>query len=258
MELGLDGRIVLVTGGSRGLGLATAKSLAAEGARVAICARHGEALSEAAEGIAETGGEVLPVIADVTSAEDRSRMISEITSKLGPVEILVNNVGGNRRGAICDTTDDDWRTVLDLNLLSHVQLTRSLIPPMRARGRGAVLFVTSIYGREYGGPGMSIYHTTKAALIGLAKSLALELAPDGIRVNSIAPGSIRFPGGSWDRRYQADPAAMDAFVAAEIPMGRFGRAEEIGDVAAFLVSDRASWVTGACLNVDGGQSRSLI
>ncbi len=258
MDLGLTGRVVLVTGGSRGLGKAMATAMAAEGARVAICARDEGSLALAAEEISGIGATVLPVVADVTSAEDRGRLIAEVGDRLGSVEVLVNNVGGNRRGAICDTTDEDWQAIIDLNLMSHMQLARSVVPAMRERGRGVILFTTSIYGREYGGPGMSIYHTTKAAVIGLAKALALELAPDGIRVNSIAPGSIRFPGGSWDKKCQADPEAMAAFVKAEIPMGRFGAAEEIGDVVAFLASDRASWITGACLNVDGGQSRSLI
>ncbi len=258
MNLGLLDRVVLVTGGSRGLGKATAVALAAEGAKVAICARGEETLAQAVEEISRKGAAVLPVVADVTSAEDRDRLIAEVGDRFGPVEVLINNVGGNRRGAICETTDEDWQATIDLNLMSHIQLTRSVVPAMRNQGRGVVLFTTSVYGRECGGPGMSIYHTTKAAVIGLAKALALELAPDGIRVNSIAPGSIRFPGGSWDKKCLADPEAMAAFVASEIPMGRFGTAEEIGDVAAFLASDRASWITGACLNVDGGQSRSLI
>lgn len=258
MDLGLTGRVALVTGGSRGLGKAIAGALAEEGARIAICARDDESLRQAAEVLSERGATVLPVVADVTSDEDRDRLMSEVTDRLGPVEILVNNVGGNRRGPICDTTDEDWRATIELNLMNHMQLARSVVPGMRERGQGVILFTTSIYGREYGGPGMSIYHTTKAAVIGLSKALAMELAPDGIRVNSIAPGSIRFPGGSWDKKCRADPEGMAAFVKAEIPMGRFGTAREIGDVAAFLASDRASWITGACLNVDGGQSRSLI
>lgn len=258
MDLGLTGRVALVTGGSRGLGKAIAGALAEEGARIAICARDEESLRQTAEVLSESGAEILPVVGDVTSNEDRDRLMSDVTDRLGPVEILVNNVGGNRRGPICDTTDEDWRTTIDLNLMNHMQLARSVVPGMRERGRGVILFTTSIYGREYGGPGMSIYHTTKAAVIGLSKALAMELAPDGIRVNSIAPGSIRFPGGSWDKKCQTDPEGMAAFVKAEIPMGRFGTAREIGDVAAFLASDRASWITGACLNVDGGQSRSLI
>lgn len=258
MDLGLTGRVALVTGGSRGLGKAMAFALAEEGARVAICARDEESLGRTATALSESGVVVLPVVADVTSDEDRDRLMSEVKDRLGPVEILINNVGGNRRGPICETTDEDWRATIELNLMNHMQLARSVVPGMRESGSGVILFTTSIYGREYGGPGMSIYHTTKAAVIGFAKALAMELAPDGIRVNSIAPGSIRFPGGSWDKKCRADPEGMAAFIKAEIPMGRFGTAREVGDVAVFLASDRASWITGACLNVDGGQSRSMI
>jgi 3-oxoacyl-[acyl-carrier protein] reductase len=120
------------------------------------------------------------------------------------------------------------------------------------------VFIASIFGREAGGSGLSIYNTTKSALISAAKILALELAPYNIRVNTVAPGSIRFPGGSWDRRMQEDPEGMQHFIAQNLPMGRFGTVEEIADVVTFLVSERASLITGACLNVDGGQSRSLI
>lgn len=255
MDLGLEGKIALVTGGSRGLGKAIAGALAAEGAKVAICARNEAPLREAAE---EIGGDLLAVAADVTVEDDQKRFLEAIRSRWGHPEILVHNVGGNRRGKVWETSDEDWNAILELNLTCHVRLSRMALGAMRDRGAGSILFVSSIFGREAGGPGLAIYNSTKSALISVAKIMALELAPDGIRVNSIAPGSIRFPGGSWDRRCQEQPEKMREFVATNIPMGRFGRAEEIGDVAAFLVSERAGWVTGACLNVDGGQSRSLI
>jgi len=245
----------VVTGGSRGLGRAIAAALAAEGARVAICARDGEALRESAAAMA---GDVLPVAADMTSPEDQAALLATVRERWGEPDVLVHNVGGNRRGKIWETSDEDWNAVLELNLVSHVRLTRMAVPGMRERGSGSILFVASIFGREAGGAGLGIYNATKSALISMAKILSLELAPDGIRVNSIAPGSIRFPGGSWDRRCREQPEAMRELVARNLPMGRFGTAEEIGEVAAFLVSDRASWITGACLNVDGGQSRSLI
>lgn len=255
MDLGLEGRIALVTGGSRGLGKAIAGALATEGAKVAICARNEAPLREAAE---EIGGDLLAVAADVTVEEDQKRFLEAIRSRWGDPEILVHNVGGNRRGKVWETSDEDWNAILELNLTCHVRLSRMALGAMRDRGAGSILFVSSIFGREAGGPGLAIYNSTKSALISVAKIMALELAPDGIRVNSIAPGSIRFPGGSWDRRCQEQPEKMREFVATNIPMGRFGRAEEVGDVAAFLVSERAGWVTGACINVDGGQSRSLI
>lgn len=256
MDLELEGSVAIVTGGSRGLGLATARGLAAEGARLVVCARHREPLEAAAEEIREAGGDVEAVVCDVLDDDAPERLVGAALERWDRLDVLVNNVGGNRRGKFIETSDDDWRAVVDLNVLSHGRISRRALEEM---GEGAaVLFVASVFGREAGGPGLSIYNTTKSALISMAKIMALELAPRGIRVNSIAPGSIRFPGGSWDRRMKEDPEGMAEFIAANIPMGRFGTAEEVADLATFLCSPRASWITGACVTVDGGQSRSLI
>ncbi len=257
MELGLKGKVALVTGASRGLGKAIALGLAAEGCRLVVCARSAEPLREAAAEIRACGAKVRDLALDLTEPGAPERLVAAAEDAFGCLDILVNNIGGNRRKPFADTTDEDWEAILDVNFRVHLRCSRRAIPAMRRAGSGAMLFVASIFGREAGGKGLSIYNATKSALISAAKIMALELASEGIRVNSIAPGSIRYPGGSWDRRVQSDPEGMKAFIAQNLPIGRFGTAEEIADVAVFLVSDRASLVTGACLNADGGQSRAL-
>ena len=258
MDLKLQDKVALVTGSSRGLGKAIAMRLAEEGCHLTICARNAETLNATAEEIRAAGTEVLAIRVDLCSPGAPEEVVHATVRHFGGLDLLVNNAGGNRRGRFEDLTDEDWEAVLDLNFKIHLGASRAAIAPMRARGGGSILFISSIFGREAGGAGLSVYNSTKSALISAAKIMALELAGENIRVNTLAPGSIRFPDGSWDRRVKADPAGMKEFVARNLPIGRFGRAEEIADVAAFLLSERASLVTGACLNVDGGQSRSLI
>ena len=258
MDLGLTGKVALVTGASRGLGRYFALQLAREGCQLAICARSREGLADTAQEIEAIGATVMTRDLDVTAEGSAEAMVEETVEKCGRVDILVNNVGGNRRGRVEETTDEDWDAMLDLNFKSHLRFSRAVIGPMRTQQEGVILFISSIFGREAGGKGLSIYNTTKSALISLAKIMALELAGDGIRVNSIAPGSIRFPGGSWDKRCIDDPEGMAEFIEQKLPLGRFGTAEELANVVAFLASPRASLVTGACINVDGGQSHSLI
>jgi len=258
MDLELKGKVAMITGASRGIGKGIALGLAAEGCALAICARHPEPLETAAKEIRAKNVEVLALPLDVTRADHIEQLVQQAKEKFGKIDILVNNVGGNRRGAFETTTDADWEAVLDLNLTAHVRTSRAVIPHLRAQKNGVILFISSIFGRESGGANLSIYNTTKSALISLAKVMAVELAPHHIRVNSIAPGSIRFPGGSWDKRCLEDPEGMKAFVAREMPLGRFGTVEEVANVAVFLASARASLLTGACVNVDGCQSRSLI
>jgi 3-oxoacyl-[acyl-carrier protein] reductase len=183
-------------------------------------------------------------------------VIARTVDLFGGLDILVNNVGLAKGSDIVGTSDEEWQEAFDQTLFPAVRASRLAVPLMRKRGGGAIVMIASIWGRESGG--RMTYNAVKAAEISLAKAMAQQLAADNIRVNSVAPGSIRFPGGSWDRRVQADPEGMAEFVKRELPFGRFGRPEEVGAVVSFLASPRASWISGASVPVDGCQSRSQI
>ena len=258
MDLGLAGKVAIITGSSRGLGLASARALVAEGCNVCICGRGEDALSEAALELAAAAvapAEVLAVRADLATEQGIRDVVEATTTRFGGVDVLVNNVALARGADIVTTTDAEWQEAFDQTLFPAIRATRLVVPSMRARGGGAVIIISSIFGREAGG--RMTYNAVKAAEISLGKSLAQQLAKDHIRVNSVSPGSISFPGGSWFKRQQSDPEGIAKFIAAELPFGRFGRAEEVGDVVAFLASARASWVSGTSVVVDGCQSRSF-
>lgn len=258
MDLELTDKVALVTGSSHGLGLASARALVDEGCRVAICARGRERLDAAVVELRRGSAEdrVCAIAADLSTASGVERVIEETVRSFGGLDILVNNVGRAGGGGIVETSDEEWQSALDETLYPAIRASRLAVPQMRRRGGGVILMIASIWGRESGG--RMTYNAVKAAEISLAKTLAQQLAVDKIRVNSIAPGSISFPGGSWFRRQQEDPEGMAEFVTQNLPMGRFGRDDEVGAVVAFLASSKASWVSGACVTVDGCQSRSLI
>ncbi|MBP6715646.1 MAG: SDR family oxidoreductase [Acidobacteria bacterium] len=259
MNLQLTDAVAIVTGSSQGLGLASAQALVAEGARVTVCARGAEALGRAAAQLRAMAGSddrVLAVTADVSTIAGAEQVVADTLAHFGRIDVLVNNVGKATGTDIVNTTDDEWQSALDQTLFPAVRMSRLVVPQMRAQGSGVILMIASIWGRESGG--RMTYNAVKAAEISLAKAMAQQLAKDNIRVNSVAPGSISFEGGSWWKRTQEDPQGMAEFVKREIPFGRFGTPEEVGALVAFLASPKASWISGATVTVDGGQSRSNI
>ena len=258
MDLGLAGKVAVVTGSSRGLGFASAKALAAEGCHVTLCARSRDGLNAAVQAIAGTAAppaRLRAVEADVSTAAGAQAVIDAAVESFGGIDILVNNVGSSKGADLPGTDDETWREAIDQNLFPSIRASRLAVPFMEQRGGGVIIIIASIYGREAGG--RMTYNVVKAAEISLAKALAQQLAPSNIRVNSVSPGSISFEGGTWWKRQQENPAAMADFVKREIPMGRFGRPEEVGDVVAFLASARASWISGTSVVVDGCQSRAF-
>lgn len=257
MDLMLAGKAALISGSSKGIGYHIARGLAAEGCHVVLNGRDAETLAQAQAAIeALGGGQVATCHGDVTEPSVAQAFVNTALKAFGQIDILVNNVGGSTAKLLVEDTDEDWESAFAFNLFHAVRLSRLCIPEMIKTGGGAILNIASIAGRESGSA--MTYNASKAALISFSKALAQQTAKDKIRVNSLAPGSILFPGGVWDRRMAASPDRLKGFVEANLPLGRFGKPKEIADVAVFMVSPRASLVNGACWNVDGCQSRSNI
>lgn len=252
MDLGLEGRRAVVTGGSRGIGRAIAMGLAAEGAHVAICARSEDPLRETEAALRGRGVTAHAEVCDVANPEALAGFLRRSREALGGIDVLVHNASALAFGPDLAS----WEASLQVDLMAAVRACDQVLPWMGEAGGGSILFVSSISGIEASPMPDHAYTSVKAALIAYAKKLAVLQAPRGVRVNALAPGSIEFPGGVWARVREHRPELYSA-VRASIPAGRLGTPEEIADVAVFLVSPRANWVTGACLAVDGGQHRGM-
>jgi 3-oxoacyl-[acyl-carrier protein] reductase len=257
MDLGLKGRVAIVTGGSYGIGRAIGESLIAEGARVVLCARNADALAATAESL---GPNALAVQADMTQPKDIDKLFDEALEKFGKVDILINNAGGTNLSQLLELSDEAWQKNIDVNLFSVIRCTRRAIPLMQKQQWGRVLNLSSIFGKQPGG-GMIDYNATKAAVISLTKTLADELAKDNVLVNAICPGPVHTP--LWDNASKIidpdDPQGMmDAFATANIPLGRFGRVDEVASLVTFLASERASFITGAAYDIDGGMVKYMM
>lgn len=254
MDLELKDKVALVTGGSRGIGRATAERFAREGAHVAICARGQEGVDQAVADLETHGTRVFGVAADVTGEGETERFIHAAAEQLGRVDALVCNVGGRAGEGLEESTDEDWRRTFDLNLFHAVRASRATIPHFRSGGGGSITIVSSISGWKPA-PARAQYGAAKASEMFLAGALSWELGELNVRVNTVCPGSTMFEGGGWETFRNENPDDYDAFVAREFPLGRLGRPEEIADAIVFLASARASWINGASIPVDGSQGR---
>lgn len=256
MDLGLQDKIAFVAGSSRGIGRAIARGFLQEGARVAITGRNAAALTATAEElIGEFGADrVLSHSGDLSDAEQIATALALTTARWGGIDCLVANIGSGTARPGWDQGQAEWDRVFEGNLWASVRLVEAALPTMLEAGGGSITLISSIVGLESVNAPLT-YSAAKAALVNYTKNLARQIGGDGPRVNTVAPGNILFPGGSWERKLAQDSEKFQKYVETEVPQQRFGRPEEIADVVVFLASQRASFVTGACVVADGGQTR---
>ena len=252
MNLGLNGKNAVITGGSKGIGRSIALALAAEGANVSICARGEEALFATRDELLETGVQVYAATCDIGDPDTLDSFLQATKDNLGSVDILVHNASALALGP----GPEDWKASMDVDVMAAVNACNKVIPWMAESGGGSIILVSSISGLECDPAPDYAYTAAKAALIAYAKKLGVMHAPQGIRANAIAPGSVEFEGGVWAYLKEAEPE-MYEMVRSGIPFGRLGSPEEVADVAVFLSSPRANWITAECISIDGGQHRGM-
>lgn len=254
MDLGLASKVAIVTGGSRGIGRAIALRLASESCSVGVCARNAKDLDQVVQEARRHGVKACGIIADVGREGDIERFVEQAAGELGRIDLLVANAGPHLGGRLINSTPDDWRNAFELHVIHAARAISACVPHMKRAGAGAVVIIASISGWKPAPRPQ--YGAAKAAEIYLAMELGRELASEGIRVNAVSPGSITFPGGGWDSLRERDPERVERFVERDFPSGRLGTPEEVADVVTFLLSERASWVNGTQVCVDGAQGRA--
>ncbi len=257
MELGLKGKVAVITGGTDGIGRATALRLAQEGARVAICARRQEMLDKTAAELGKLGADVLAVAADVSKAGDIERFMNAVIGRFGRIDILVNNAGASARGKFLEVDDETWSADLELKVFGAIRCARLAVPHMKKQGGGRIVNITISSAKQPGAESMPT-SVSRAAGLAITKALSREYAGDNILVNTVCIGKIK--SGQHERRYASQGISADEYyrqTAKDIPLGRVGEAEEVAGVIAFLASDAASYVTGTSINLDGGMSGVL-
>ena len=262
MDLGLKGKVALVAGASQGMGRATAMGFAREGARVAICARGEAALNEAAEAIRkQTGGDVLAMVADMSKADDIKKFVNDSAKHFGRVDVIVNNAGGPPPGEFMKFTDEDWSNAFNVSFMSTMRMTREAVPHMRKVGGGRVINITS-YSVKEPIAGLVLSNGIRSSVIGMAKTISRELGRDNILINNVCPGRIDTDRAKNLNKARAERVGrpveeINKEMAAEVPLGRYGTAEETADLIVFLGSDRASYITGTTIQIDGGLVRGI-